>query len=162
TGTDGDGNATYQLQLTGRSGADNAFAVHPGTDTSAGTAVASAANAVVKAQDAEIALWPSSATPLKLTSATNTFDDVLEGVNLTADAEAQRKLADELVSNVTIVLSEIESRTKVTTKTDDAGNTVVTGGLFSGDSAIRFLTSDVQSALTNPVDGRSPSDIGIS
>src|SRR5690606_21044469 len=39
TGVDKDGNATYQLQLTGRSGAGNAFSVHPGTDTSAGTAV---------------------------------------------------------------------------------------------------------------------------
>lgn len=170
-----DGVPTYQLQLTGRTGEDNAFSVYPGTDTAA-EPVASSANAAVKAQDAEIALWPSSAKPLPLTSATNTFENVLDGVNLTvskvsadpvtvtvtSDAEAQRKLADELVSNVTIVLAEIESRTKVTTKTDDAGNTVVTGGLFSGDSAIRFLTSDVQSALTNPVDGKSPSDIGIS
>jgi len=38
---------------------------------------------------------------------------------------------------------------------------VVTGGLFSGDSAIRFLTSDLQAAVTNPVDGESPSSIGI-
>src|SRR5699024_3532976 len=133
--------------------------------------------ALVKAEDAQITMWPLSSTGgYTLSSATNTFENVLEGVNLTvskvsadpvtvtvtSDAEAQRKLADELVNNVSIVLSEIESRTKVTTKTDDAGNTVVTGGLFSGDSAIRFLTNDVQSAMTSPVNGRSPSEIGIS
>ncbi|WP_152192533.1 flagellar filament capping protein FliD [Georgenia satyanarayanai] len=176
TGTDADGNATYHLQLTGRTGEANAFSVHPGTDTSDGTAVASATNAVVKAQDAAIKLWPSAAEPLELTSATNTFDGVIDGVNLTvskvsadpvtvtvtSDAEAQRKLAEELVSNVTVVLSEIASRSRTTTETNSAGNTVVTGGLFSGDSAIRFLTSDVQSTLTNPVGGKSPSDIGIS
>ncbi|WP_454085649.1 flagellar filament capping protein FliD [Georgenia sp. Marseille-Q6866] len=172
---DKDGVPTYQLQLTGRTGQDNAFAVHAGADT-ASEPVASSANAVVKADDAEIALWPSSAAPLKLSSPTDTFENVLDGVNLTvskasadpvtvtvtSDAEAQRKLADELVSNVSIVLSEIESRTKVTTKTDSSGNTVVTGGVFSGDSAIRFLRSDVQTAMTDPVDGKSPSTIGIS
>lgn len=175
TDTGTDGSPEYSLQLTGKTGAANSFTVRAGGPDS--EILAQPDTALVKAEDAQITMWPLSSTGgYTLSSATNTFENVLEGVNLTvtkksddpvtvtvtSDAEAQRQLADELVSNVSIVLSEIESRTKVTTKTDSAGNTVVTGGLFSGDSAIRFLTSDVQSAMTNPVDGRSPSDIGIS
>lgn len=177
TGTSADGTATYGLQLTGKTGELNSFKVFAGTDVT-GTALASAANAIATAQDAKVALWPGAANTFTLSSATNTFEDVLDGVDLTVnkvtvdsesarisvatDTDAQVTLADELVSNVAIVLTDIASRTRTTTSTDSSGNTVVTGGLFSGDSAIRFLTSDIQSAMTGPVDGKSPASIGIS
>ncbi|MCM3661971.1 flagellar filament capping protein FliD [Georgenia satyanarayanai] len=166
---------TYSLQLSGRTGEANAFTVRAG---GAGSEVlASAGTALTKAQDAKITIWPSSATGgYPLSSASNTFTDVLEGVDVTVskasaqpvtitattDTDAQRALADELVSNVSVVLSEIASRSRTTTETDASGNTVVTGGLFSGDSAIRLLTNDVQSAMTSAVNGQSPSTIGIS
>ncbi|PYG01080.1 flagellar hook-associated protein 2 [Georgenia satyanarayanai] len=169
-----DSSPTYSLQLTGKTGEANSFTVHAGTDTSV-PALASADNAIATAKDATIAMWPGSSGSYELSSATNTFTDVLEGVDLTVstvssdpvtitvttDADAQRKLADELVANVSVVLSEIASRTRTTTETDSSGNTVVTGGLFSGDSAIRFLTNDIQAAMTNPVNGRSPAAVGI-
>lgn len=170
TGTDAEGNATYSLQLTGATGAANSFTV---ADAS-GQAVTM--TALAQAQDAAITLWPSSGSGYQLTSATNTFEGVLDGVSLTVgevstepvtltvetDADARKALVSELVSNMSVVLSEIASRSRTTTSTGSGGNTVVTGGLFSGDSAIRFLTSDLQAAMTNPVDGRSPSAIGIS
>lgn len=169
TGTDGDGKATYSLQLTGATGAKNSFGVEVG-----GGALAS--TQIVTAQDAKVTLWPSAGAGFELTSATNTFTDVLEGVDLTVttadatpvtitvspDASAQLALADELVNNVSVVLSEIASRTRTTTSTDAGGNTVVTGGVLSGDSAVRFLTNNLQSAVTSPVNGTSPSSIGIS
>lgn len=171
TGTDEDGAATYSLQLTGATGAANSFTVHAGTDTSGpelGTTLASA-------QDAAITLWPGSGAGRELTSATNTFQGLLDGVDVTVsqittdpvtltvgtDSAAQQKLAGELITNLSTVLSEIASRSRTSTSTDSSGNTVVTGGLFSGDSAIRFLTSDLQAAVTNPVEGQSPSSIGI-
>lgn len=170
-----DASPTYSLQLTGKTGAANSFTVHAGTDTSV-PALASADNAIATAKDATITMWPGSPGSYELRSATNAVTDVIEGVDLTVskvsadpvtitvttDAEAQRKLAEELVANVSVVLSEIASRTRTTTETDSSGNTVVTGGLFSGDSAIRFLASDIQAAMTNPANGRSPGTIGIS
>lgn len=177
TGTAADGTPTYDIQLTGTSGEQNSFQVLTGHE-SAGDTLAAAGTTIAEAKDAVVSLWPGSAGAVELRSATNTFEDVLEGVDLTVsrttagdepvridvatDSEAQVKLADELVSNLSIVLSDIESRTRTTTSTDSSGNTVVTGGLFSGDSAIRFLTSNLQSAMTSPVDGKSPSSIGIS
>ncbi|QDB78160.1 hypothetical protein FE251_01310 [Georgenia wutianyii] len=169
TGTDGDGNAVYGLQLTGATGSGGAFSLTAGGQDVAATTLA-------QAGDAEVTLWPSAGGSHRLTSTTNTFDGLLDGVDLTVstvsadpvrvtvatDPAAQVALADELVGNVSIVLSEIASRTRTTTSTDAAGNTVVSGGVFSGDSAIRFLTSDIQSAVTRPVDGRSPSSVGIS
>jgi len=168
TGTDDDGNPTYSLQLTGATGEKNAFTVAAGEGV--------AMTRLASAQDAKITLWPSAAEGHQIESATNTFEGVLDGVDLTVDkvtsesvnvtvgtdTDARLKLADELVSNVSVVLSDIASRTRTTTSTDSSGNTVVTGGLFSGDSAIRFLTSNIQSAMTSPVDGKSPSSIGIS
>jgi len=169
TGTDGEGKAVYSLQLTGATGSAGAFSLTAGGQGVATTNLA-------EAGDAEITLWPSAGSSHRLTSTTNTFEGLLDGVDLTVstvgadpvrvtvsgDPTAQVALADELVSNVSIVLSEIASRTRTTTSTDAAGNTVVTGGLFSGDSAIRFLANDVRSAVTSPVNGRSPSSVGIS
>src|SRR5690625_5072525 len=163
--TDEQGNSTYALQLSGAPGAANAFIVQHAD----GSAVD--LTTVTNAQDAKVTLWPTAGGTLQLSSSTNTFTDVLEGVDITAtkvtgtddapvtvtvstDTAAQRKLASDLVSNLSVVLSDIASRTRTMTDTNDAGDTVVTGGLFSGDSAIRFLTSALQAAMTSPVDGQ--------
>lgn len=173
-GTDAGGNAVYNLQLTGESGAGQAFRVYAGTDTTVAP-IASADNALAPARDAIITMWPASGAGYELTSSTNTFGDVLAGVGfsvsevapdpvtltVSTDAEAQEELVAGLVTNVAVVLGEIISRTKTTTSTGSDGSTVASGGLFSGDSAIRFLQSDVQAAVTGAIDGRSPSTIGI-
>ncbi|GAA1648135.1 flagellar filament capping protein FliD [Georgenia ruanii] len=137
------------------------------------------ARPLIAAQDAQITLWPSagSADPVRLTSATNTFAGVMTGVDVTVgattsagspavltvspDADAMRKLVSDVVGSVGVVLSDIASRTASTTTTDADGRTVVTGGLFSGDSAIRGLADSVRNAVSYPVEGRSPSEIGI-
>ncbi|WP_127126489.1 flagellar filament capping protein FliD [Georgenia sp. SYP-B2076] len=174
----------YRLQLSGVTGEANAFEVYAGMGTAGARLVDSAATTgatkpLVKAADAKITLWPTSgaAIPLTLSSATNTFADVLPGVTVsvaaktpadapavltvTPDNDSMRKLVSDVVGSVSVVLSEITSRTAATTSTGSDGRSVVSGGLFSGDSAIRFLADSVRSAASMPVSGRSPSEIGI-
>ncbi|MFD1505470.1 flagellar filament capping protein FliD [Georgenia yuyongxinii] len=136
------------------------------------------AKPLVVATDAQITLWPSAGAtnPLQLTSATNTFAGVMAGVDVTVkaqtdaapvvltvlpDGDAIRKLVSDVIGSVGVVLSDIASRAAATTTTATDGRPVVSGGLFSGDSAVRFLADNVRSAVTLPVDGRSPSALGI-
>ncbi|WP_226925450.1 flagellar filament capping protein FliD [Georgenia thermotolerans] len=165
---DGEGTVTENV---GAAAVRLAHGTDPGTDDPA--------KPLVSAQDAQITLWPSAGAsdPAQLTSATNTFAGVMTGVDATVsattsagspvvltvspDADAMRKLVSDVIGSVGVVLSEISSRTASTTSTGADGRTVVTGGLFSGDSAVRGLADSVRSAASYPVDGRSPSEIGI-
>lgn len=175
-GVDDAGAAVYSLQFTGQAGAANAFELSSGgRELSLDTRVT--------ASDAQVTLWPGSdgpdGQPIQLTSGSNSFSDVLPGVtftvtkttatdepavrlNVTADEAGMSKVISDVVSNVGVVLAEIASRTATTTTTADDGRAVVTGGLFTGDAAIRFLADDLRSAVSNPVNGRSPAEIGIS
>lgn len=130
------------------------------------------------AQDAQITLWPGQGIDGSVvTSASNTFADLATGVSVTVskvhgadeepttvsvsrDEAAITKLASNLVSQVGIVLSEISSRAKVTV--DSSGTTTsASGGLFTGDAQTRMLSAAITDALSYPVDGKSPSSIGI-
>lgn len=176
-----------RLQLTGgATGAAAAFDLFGGTVTTAeaaaapSTAAVKRADALTKAQDAAIRLWPTSApdSGTVVKSATNTFAGVVDKLDLTVskvtpaadaavtvtvgrDDAALKTLVSGLVANVSTVLSEITSRTKSTTTTAADGRTVVTGGLLSGDSGTRALSSTVLAAASQPVGGVSPSTVGI-
>ena len=166
------GESTYRLQVTGsETGAANAFTIsHDGTDLSL--------QHVRDARDAAVTLFPGTAGAQRLTSSTNTITGVLSGVDLTVTAEtaadakpltldltrddsATRSLASGLVTNLNMVLSEITSRTKSTTTTSSDGRTVVTGGLFAGDAGVRMLQQNLLALGSMPVDGVSPSDVGM-
>ncbi|MBO9567962.1 MAG: flagellar filament capping protein FliD, partial [Cellulomonas iranensis] len=166
------GETTYRLQVTGtETGASNAFTIsHGGADLSL--------QHVREARDAAITLFPGTDGAQRLTSATNTISDVLTGVDLTVTAEtaadakpltlnltrddsATKTLASGLVTNLNVVLSEITSRTTSTTSTSSDGRTVVSGGLFAGDSGVRMLQQNLLALGSMPVDGVSPSDVGI-
>jgi flagellar hook-associated protein 2 len=130
------------------------------------------------AQDAQITLWPGMGLPDSVvTSSSNTFAELAGGVSLTVskvhaaadadttltvnkDTDAITKLASNLVSQVGQVLSEISSRSKVTVDSS-GGETTTTGGLFTGDAATRMLANQISDALSYPVNGFSPSTIGI-
>ncbi|PFG32225.1 flagellar filament capping protein FliD [Sanguibacter antarcticus] len=168
-----------RLQLTGSgSGDEAAFELHSGTvaeaDIQAGTAPAALikrSDAIIAASDAQITLWGSQ--PVK--SATNTFSDVLTGVDITVSAvdatsttvtvarddTALTKLASDLVGALGVVLSEIKSRTATTTTTASDGGSVITAGILGGDSATRSLNQAIITAASYPVDGTSPSEVGI-
>lgn len=183
-GTDPDtGAALYRLQLSStETGEAGAFRVYAGTaaDLDAGTAPdlldAPGAATVATAQDAAVTLWPGSAAAQRVTSADNTFTDLLPGVNVTVtkveadpvtlsvtrDKAATSAAAATLVASVGGILTLIDSKMGVTTSVGDGGGTAVRAGSFTGDSTVREARSSLQRALSDPIDGRSPSELGIS
>lgn len=184
-GTDASGNPLYRLQLTAaKSGATAAFQVYEGTaaEVTAGTATdlmsQPGAAVVTSAQDAQATLYAGTAAQQTITSSSNTFTNIVPGVNVTETAGAVgqnvtitvsgdnagiEKQAGSLVTAVNDLLSNIRDNTAVSTTINSTGGSSATGGLFTGDSTVR----SVQDAITNAVymptaNGKSPSDLGIS
>lgn len=170
------GESTYRLQLTGtETGAENTFTLsYAGADGD----VAVDLQTIRAASDAALTLFPGSSAEQVLTSSSNTFDGVMTGVDLTVtavtapgaepltvtvarDDAALKNLASAVVGNVNVVLSEIASRTKPKESTAEDGRTVVSGGIFAGDTRIRLLQQQVMAEASMPVDGTSPTDVGI-
>ncbi|QTE29856.1 flagellar filament capping protein FliD [Pengzhenrongella sicca] len=173
-----------RLQLTSATtGLESGFDLYAGAVTAAevtaGTATAaelmgrSAGTLITGAADAKITLWSGTGAETEVTSASNTFTGVLTGVDFTVSAVASdvtltvggddaalTSLASGLVSNLTTVLSEIVSQTTNTTTTTD-GATTTKFGVLSKDSDIRAMKQAVLSAASNPINGISPSSIGI-
>jgi flagellar hook-associated protein 2 len=98
-----------------------------------------------------------------VTSATNTFTDVLPGITVTAaraqavgdpdvsievgaDAEGIAAKVQAMVDNANVALNEIASQNKV--KTGDIG-----AGPLVGDNAMRKLSQDILSAVSGGADG---------
>ncbi|PVU83378.1 flagellar cap protein [Cellulomonas sp. WB94] len=169
------GEPTYRLQFTGTStGTSGAFEVYAGADT---TGPRLDATQVRAADDASVTLFKGTAAEKSFTQSSNTFANLMTGVDVTVatatapdapvtisvarDDAALTKLASGIVGALGVVFSEVDSRTATTTTTDSSGRTVITGGLFTGDSAIRGLSQALQSAASYPVDGFSPSEVGI-
>jgi flagellar hook-associated protein 2 len=177
------GAALYRLQLSSTAtGADGAFTVYRGSaaDVTAGTAtdlLTEAGAAVVKtARDAEVTLWAGTPAAQTITSSTNTFTDLLPGVNVTVSAASTdpvtvtiarddagiAKVASGLVDAMAGIFSFVAQQSATKTGTDAAGGTIVTGGPLSGDSQVRQISQALLDAATSPVDGVSPSTYGIS
>lgn len=176
------GNGTYRLQLTATaSGAAGAFTAFQGTaaQVAGGTAVdlmADPAAAVVKsAQDAKATLYAGTAAQQVLTSGSNTFDDVLPGVSVTAtavtagpvtvtianDAAGITKKAEGLVTSVNDVLSFVAMYSAVSKATDSTGATAPKAGILTGNTSVRAVNDQVLAALSRPIGGKSPAEYGI-
>ncbi|WP_167138801.1 flagellar filament capping protein FliD [Diaminobutyricimonas sp. TR449] len=156
------GGGLYRLQFSGaETGAANEFTV--------GTA---ALTKVSFAQDASVRLWAGvSGAEQVITSASNTFTDMLPGVDVTVsgkptdpvnlsvarDSKATTKVAEDLVASVNSVLSLIAVNSSVSTSATGATK----GGVFTGDSTARDVSRSILSAATSPIAGRSPSEIGV-
>ncbi len=183
-GTDGSGAPLYRLQLTStRPGAAGAFSVAEGTpaDVAAGTATdlmsRPGAAVVAPAQDASALLYAGTAAEQAISSATNTFADVVPGVSVTAtaagigtpttitvsgDTAAVTKQASDLVASVNDLLGTIATNAKVTTTSGASGVSSAQGGMLTGDSTVRGIASAITDATYRPTsNGRSPSEIGI-
>ena len=131
---------------------------------------------VKAAQDAQVTLWAGSTAEQTITSGTNTFTNLLPGLDVsvtavsttpvtltvTRDDAAITKIAGGLVSSLNDIFAVITNRSAVSTTTDSTGKTVTTAGLFAGDGTIRTVNQNLLTAASMPVDGRSPSEIGIS
>ncbi|GAB2677840.1 flagellar filament capping protein FliD [Thalassiella azotivora] len=190
-GVDADDKPLYRLQFTGTStGSDGGFEVYAGTqaEVEGYDAAALAANRldateVTAAADARITLWKGTAAEKTFQQSSNTFSGLMTGVDVTVskvtgagedpvtvtvaqDADALKKLASGLVGSLGVVLSEVASRTATTTKTNTDGSTAVTGGLFSGDGAVRQLQQQLTTAMGGAVTTASgelvsPSSVGL-
>lgn len=173
------GNGEYRLQLTSEtSGAAGSFTAYRGSsaDLDAGTATdlfAEPGAAVIKtAQDAQVTLWAGTAAAQAITSSSNTFTGLLPGVDVTlasvpaapvtvtvaGDNEQVTKKAEELVTALNGIFAYIKSNSAVTPAAGSAGTKA---GIFTGDSTVRDANQRLLSAASQPVGGKSPSEIGI-
>ncbi|MCR2793234.1 flagellar filament capping protein FliD [Microbacterium sp. zg.Y625] len=180
-GADGSGQALYRLQVTAtETGAAAAFRVHLGdaAAVAAGTATDLAgetgAAVVTQGADAQVRLWAGTAAEQVVTSPKNTFTEMFAGVDVTvskadtapvtvsvaADPAARAKAAGDLVGQVAAALSGIAKGSAATTPTGAGGTTTL--GVFTGDSTVRALRQALTDAVQLPIDGVSPSTIGIS
>jgi len=183
SGTDAAGVAQFRLQLTSSAtGAAGSFDVYRGTaaEVTAGTAtnlLTETGSAQIRpAQDAKITLWAGTSAEQSVTSSSNAFTDLLPGVTVAAskvsvdpvtvtvarDTTKATTLVNTLVESLSTTLGLIDSKS-ATTKTEDATGKEVTGlGSFTSDGTIRNIRSTMVRAVSDPVDGRSPAEIGIS
>ena len=180
-GTDGAGTPQYRLQLTAsESGAAGTFQVYRGgiAEVDAGTAIDLAAEpgaaTIATGADAQIRLWAGTAAEQVVTSASGTFTELFTGVDVTvtavspdpvtigvtADAQEQAKAHGEFIDQIAKILGNID-RGSTATVADGAGDTT-TLGVFTGDSTVRSLRGALANAVQYPVDGVSPSEIGVS
>ncbi|MET1042652.1 MAG: flagellar filament capping protein FliD [Microbacteriaceae bacterium] len=183
SGTDVNGDPQYRLQLVGnKTGVEAAFTVFRGgaASVTAGTAInllaAPGAATVTAATDAAVTLWAGSPAAQTITSATNTFADLLPGVDVTVqeittepttvtvarDSAAAGAKAKSLVDSLIGVFSMITSGSATSKSQDAAGNEITKLGSFTGDSTVRTARQQLVTATSAPVDGISPSEIGIS
>lgn len=160
------GNGQYTLQLTAKEGGDAGVF----TDVPTGLTLG-AASVTVQGTDAKLRIGDGAGAYL-VESKTNTFTDVLPGVTITAvraqaptdplitatlsaDSEAMATKVQTLVDNVNAALGEIATQTK--TKKGEAA-----AGPLAGDSALRKITQDLLSAVSNGADGLgSLSEVGV-
>lgn len=184
SGTDATtGEALYRLQFTATStGEAGAFTVYRGTSAQVADGTATdlltetGAAITRQAQDASVRLWVGTTAEQTITSATNTFTDLLPGVSITVSAasadpvtvsvtrddERIATVAEELVTSLNEVFSFVAAQTAVTSTTSASGSGTTKAGLLTGDSTVRSVNQRILAAASAPVDGRSPSEIGIS
>ncbi|HEY9470190.1 MAG TPA: flagellar filament capping protein FliD [Propionibacteriaceae bacterium] len=162
------GGGLYRLQLTGAStGLAGNFTI-PVTGVGF--------TEIQAAQDAKVSLWKGTAVEQAITSSSNTFSDLLPGVSVTVskvsadpvtvtvarDDAAISSTAKALVDSVNGVLAYISTKTAVTNSTDASGAPKVSGGIFTGESSVRDVEQRILTAASAPVNGKSPSEFGIS
>ncbi|MFD5276354.1 flagellar filament capping protein FliD [Pseudarthrobacter sp. NPDC058362] len=173
------GNGEHRLQLTSEtSGAAGSFSAYRGSiaDLEAGTATdlfAETGAAVIKTgRDAQVTLWAGTGAAQAITSSSNTFTRLLPGVDVTltsvptapvtvtvaGDSEQVTKKAEDLVSALNGIFAYIKSNSAVTPAAGSAGTKA---GNFTGDSTVRDANHRLLSAASQPVGGKSPSEIGI-
>lgn len=165
------GGGEYRLQFTSTAtGTAGAFSI----EKSDGTALA--LTSVKEPQNAEIKLW-AGITGLEqtVTSSTNKFENALNGVSLlvseasdtpvrvtvSKDNAQITKAASDLIGGVSAVLAQITIKSTVVASTDASGAPITSGGVFTGDSTIRAVSTNILSAASQPVDGKSPAEYGI-
>ncbi|WP_341934282.1 flagellar filament capping protein FliD [Microbacterium sp. LWO14-1.2] len=178
-GVDADGKPLSRIQLTStETGEPARFALHRGAeaDVEAGTSTdlstEPGAAVISQGSDARIRLFAGTSAEQTLTSASNTIS-IGEDISVTVskvsadpvtvsvalDAKAQSATASAFIKEVAALITRIDNGSKATV--GKVGETT-TLGVFTGDSTVRTLRSALANAVQHPVDGVSPSTIGIS
>ncbi|KTR40991.1 hypothetical protein NS263_06000 [Curtobacterium oceanosedimentum] len=182
-GTDTDGTKLYRLQLSAtKTGAAASFELYRGTsdDVTAGTATnvftQPGAAIVTQGKDASVTLWAGTAAAQTVTSATNTFDDLLPGLDVTVtqtttdpvtvtvaqDTTKAQAVASGLVDALNAITSYYATNTAVTSTTSPTtGTTSTKAGVLTGDGTTRDAVQRLTTTMSTPVNGKSPSSIGI-
>lgn len=182
-GAAADGTKLYRLQLTSaKTGAAGGFEVYRGTadQVAAGTATnvltEVGAAVVAQAKDASVTLWAGTAAEQTITSATNTFTDLVPGLSVTVskastdpvtvgvaqDTTKAQAVASGLVDAMNAIASYYKTNTAVTSTTSaTSGATTTTAGVLMGDGTSRDAVQRLSSTMSAPVGGKSPSSIGI-
>jgi flagellar hook-associated protein 2 len=120
-------------------------------------------------------LWAGTPAQQVITSSTNSFADILPGVTVNVtkveaspvsitvakDTAGVGKLAENLVANLNSVFNFIASKSTVTQGTSSTGAATTNAGVFTGNGTVREVRDRIMTAATAPVDGKSPSEIGI-
>ncbi|MDJ0338900.1 flagellar filament capping protein FliD [Cryobacterium sp. PH31-O1] len=166
-GMDVDGTTPlYRLQFSSATtGAANGFTISNAPLTE-----------ITAAQDAEVTIWAGTAAAQSITSSTNSFENLLPGVDVTASIAstdpvtvtvarndaAVSTIAKDLVDSLNGIFALISTKSAVVNSTDSTGKAVLSSGVFTGDSTVRDVKQRLIDAASYPVDGRSPSEIGIS
>lgn len=177
------GQPVYRLQLSSTAtGVAGSFTAYRGSTADVGAGGGTnlmsepGAAQVRQAQDAQITLWSGTGAAQSVTSATNTFADVLPGVSMTVsgtsttpvtltiarDDKAISDVANSLITSLNDIFAFVAAKQAVSTTTDSAGGTVVSAGVFTGDSTVRDANQKLLDAASAPIDGVSPSTYGIS
>jgi len=154
------GAGQYTLQLTAKT-SGSAAALDPLTLPDGLDLIGTTPTTTVGGVDAEITVGTD--TPYTITSATNTFTDVMAGVTVTAakaqaptdppvtidvvaDTEGIAAKVQALVDNANVALSEIASQSKIKSGELAAGPLV-------GDSAMRKIAQDIIGAVSGGAAG---------
>jgi len=130
---------------------------------------------IQRAQNASVILWKGTPAEQVITSASNTFTDLLPGITVTASAVSAdpvtiavsrddskiTAVAKGLVDAISSAFVLIAAQTAVTTTTDVSGKTTTAAGVFAGDGSIRDIRQKTLDAASAPINGRSPSEYGI-
>lgn len=171
---------TYRLQFTaGSTGTDGAFEVYVGDQAAVNGATAPRLDTgvVTTATNSQLTLWKGTSYEQQFTQSSNTYTGLMTGVDVTVSKQTEpgesvtvavapsaskvNSLASGFVGALTTVLQDIDSRTATTIKVKSDGTTGVTGGILTGDGSISQLRNQLVEAATYPVNGISPSTVGI-
>lgn len=180
-GTDADGTPLQRLQLiAAESGTDGAFRVFRGdiAAVEAGTAAdvvdSPGAAIVATGSDAQVRLWAGTAAEQVITSSSNTFTELFAGVDITVaavsadpvtvsvavDDASRTTAAADFIKQIASLLTRIDNGSKATV--GGGADDTTTLGVFTGDSTVRALRRALEESIQYPIDGVSPSSIGIS
>jgi flagellar hook-associated protein 2 len=167
SGTDASNNPVYSLQVTSsQTGTSSGFSI---TETTPGSTGAVAFVGGVKSStagtDASITM---DGQVTALTSHTNTFADLMPGVDVTLGPDATGSATVAVVRDAGGLSDKVQALVDAANAALDGISSLTgydsssqTAGLLAGDAALRAASDEVLSAVTDGINGKSLASVGI-